>query len=55
MTTAESFSEKQRSVPLIEDIYISFYIEFKVCPLNITLLQETKKKLQILKLFLNMK
>ena len=56
MATAESLSEKPRSVPLIQGFYISYYIEFKICPLNITLLQKTKKRYKLQNLsFLNSK
>ena len=47
VTTAESFSEKRRSVPLIQDFYISFYIEFEICPLDIKLLQKAKKRYKV--------
>ena len=46
----EKVAEKQRSVPVVQVFYISFNIEFKICPLNITLLKKIGKTLQILKL-----
>ena len=48
--TVEKVAEKQRSVPVVQVFYISFNIEFKICPLNITLLKKIGKTLQILKL-----
>ena len=37
-------SEMQTSVHLIPDFYLSFYVELKICPFNITLLQNTTKR-----------
>ena len=46
VTTAQKFSEKQRSIPLIQQLYISFHYKLKTFPFNINLLQNTKTRYQ---------
>ena len=44
VTAAQYFSRKRRSVPVMQNFNISSFIKFKICLLNMTLLQKTKKR-----------